>query len=161
RSFRKIADSEAGWSPEIWAAFAELGWLGLPFAPEDGGSGGGAVELAILMEAFGKHLVVEPYLATVVLGGGLIAAFGSPAERRALLTALTERPSRLAFAHEEQGAPTQARPRSDGYTLQGAKKVVLAGAAADTLLASAALDADRVGIFVLPKATRGLTVRPY
>jgi len=161
RSFRKIADSEAGWSPEIWAAFAELGWLGLPFTPEDGGSGGGAVELAILMEAFGKHLVVEPYLATVILGGGLIADLGSPAERHALLPALIEGRSRLAFAHEEQGAPTQARRSSDGYTLQGAKKVVLAGAAADTLLISAVLDRDRVGIFVVPKATRGLTLRPY
>ena len=57
RAFRKIAESEAGLSREMWSEFAALGWLGLPFAPEDGGSGGGAVELAILMEAFGRHLV--------------------------------------------------------------------------------------------------------
>ena len=69
----RISESEAGFSREIWNELAGLGWLGLPFASDDGGSGGGAVELAILMEAFGRHLVIEPYLATVVLGGGLFA----------------------------------------------------------------------------------------
>ena len=105
RTVQKIAASDAGWSREIWAEFAKLGWLGLPFAPEDGGIGGGAVELAILMEAFGKHLVLEPYLPTVVLGGGLIAALGSPAERQSMLPAVTEGRLHLAFAHEERDAP--------------------------------------------------------
>src|SRR5262249_14177293 len=62
RTSQKISDSAAGWDRAIWHEFADLGWLGLPFAQEDGGSGGGAVELSILMEAFGRHLVVEPYL---------------------------------------------------------------------------------------------------
>jgi alkylation response protein AidB-like acyl-CoA dehydrogenase len=161
RAFRNIVESEDGFSGEIWAAFAQLGWLGLPFAPDDGGSGGGAVELAILMEAFGKHLVVEPYLATVVLGGGLIAGLGSPAERRAMLPAVIEGRCRLAFAHEEQDAATQARRTADGYVLRGAKKTVLAGTAADTLLVSASLDQRRVGVFAVPKETHGLTVRPF
>ena len=89
RMVQKIAASETGWNREIWGEFAKLGWLGLPFAPEDGGNGGGAVELSILMETFGKHLVIEPYLATVVLGG-LIAALGSAAERQAMLPAVSE-----------------------------------------------------------------------
>jgi alkylation response protein AidB-like acyl-CoA dehydrogenase len=161
RAFRNIVDSEDGFSREIWAAFAQLGWLGLPFAPEDGGSGGAAVELAILMEAFGEHLVVEPYLATVVLGGGLIAGLGSPAERRAMLAAVSDGRCLLAFAHEEQDAATQARRTADGYVLRGAKKVVLAGAAADTLLVSASLDPHRIGVFTVPKGTRGMTVRPF
>ena len=161
RTFQKIAASEAGFDRGLWAEFAALGWLGLPFAPEDGGTGGGVVELAILMEAFGKHLVVEPYLATIVLGGGLVAALGSAAERRALLPAVMEGHRFLAFAHEERAAPTLAERRSDGYALQGAKKVVLGGAMADTLLVSARLSEDKVGIFVLPRETRGLTLRPY
>jgi alkylation response protein AidB-like acyl-CoA dehydrogenase len=161
RTFRKIADSEAGWSPEIWAEFAKLGWLGLPFAPEEGGSGGGAVELAILMETFGKHLVVEPYLATVVLGGGLVAALGSPEQRRAILPEVIEGRSLLAYAHEDRGTATQARRSSDGYVLQGAKKTILAGGLADRLLVSASLDAGRTGVFVVPKATPGLTLRSY
>ena len=161
RAFQQIAASEAGFSRELWAEFAKLGWLGLPFAPEDGGSGGGAVELAILMEAFGKYLVIEPYLATVVLGGGLVAAMGSSAERRALLPDVMAGHRRLAFAHEERGNPTQARRTSAGYVLHGAKKLVLGGAMAETLLLSARLDGDRIGVFVLPRQTRGLTLRPY
>ena len=114
RTVQKIAASETGWNREIWGEFAKLGWLGLPFAPEDGGNGGGAVELSILMEAFGKHLVIEPYLATVVLGGGLIAALGSTAERQAMLPAVIEGEFHLAFAHEERDVPTRAqRTRMD------------------------------------------------
>ena len=159
RAFQKIADSEAGWSPELWAQFAALGWLGLPFAAEDGGSGGGAVELAILMEAFGRHLVIEPYLATVVLGGGLVAGLGSAAERRAILPAVAEGKCRLAVAHEDRSAPARAQRGSDGYLLQGEKKVVLGGPMADTLLVSAELAPGKIGVFVLPKDARGLTVR--
>jgi alkylation response protein AidB-like acyl-CoA dehydrogenase len=161
RFVQKVAASETGWNREIWGEFAKLGWLGLPFAPEDGGNGGGAVELAILMEAFGKHLVIEPYLATVVLGGGLIAALGSTAERQAMLPAVMEGECHLAFAHEERDVPTQAQHTSGGYLLRGGKKVVLGGSSADTLLVSARLGDDRFGIFVLPRGTRGLTVRPY
>jgi hypothetical protein len=161
RTLQNIAASEAGFSRELWAEFAALGWLGLPFAPEDGGTGGGTVELAILMEAFGRHLVIEPYLATVVLGAGLIAALGSAAERKALLPAVIEGRRFLAFAHDERAAPTRAERRGDGYVLQGGKKLVLGGAMADMLLVSARLGADKVGIFVLPKETRGFTLRPY
>jgi alkylation response protein AidB-like acyl-CoA dehydrogenase len=161
RTFQEIAASEAGFSRELWAEFAQLGWLGLPFAPDDGGTGGGAVELAILMEAFGRHLVVEPYLATVVLGGGLVTALGSAAERRALLPAVAEGHCCLAFARDDHGAPTRAERRRDGYVLQGGKKLVLGGAMADTLLVSARLDPDGIGVFVVPKETRGLTLRPY
>lgn len=161
RTVQKIAASETGWSREIWGEFAKLGWLGLPFAPEDGGNGGGAVELSILMEAFGKHLVIEPYLATVVLGGGLIAALGSAAGRQAMLPAVAEGRCHLAVAHDERDVPTQAQRTSSGYVLRGAKRVVLGGASADTLLVSARFGDDGLGIFVLPRGTRGLTVRPY
>ena len=160
RTFQKIAASEPGFSREIWTEFARLGWLGLPFAPEDGGSGGGAVELAILMEAFGKHLVIEPYLATVVLGGGLIAALGSAAERRAMLPAVMAGHCLMAFAHTERGPPTHARRTAAGYALQGGKKLVLGGAMADTLLVSARLGDGATAVFAMPKQTRGLTLRP-
>lgn len=160
RTVQKIAASETGWDREIWGEFAKLGWLGLPFAPEDGGNGGGAVELAILMEAFGKHLLIEPYLATVVLGGGLIAALGSTAERQAMLPAVMEGECHLAFAHEERDVPTRAQRTNDGYSLRGGKKVVL-GPSADTLVVSARLGDHGLGIFVVPRKTHGLTVRSY
>jgi alkylation response protein AidB-like acyl-CoA dehydrogenase len=161
RTVQKIAASEPGWDREIWGEFAKLGWLGLPFALEDGGNGGGAVELAILMEAFGKHLVIEPYLATVVLGGGLIAALGSTAERQAMLPAVMEGECHLAFAHEERDVPTRAQCTNDGYSLRGGKKVVLGGSSADTLLLSARLGDHGLGVFVVPRTTHGLTVRSY
>ena len=69
---RKLVASEDGFSRKNWAVFADLGWLMMPFAEEDGGLGGSPVETMILMEAFGAGLVVEPYLATVVLGGGAL-----------------------------------------------------------------------------------------
>ena len=72
-----ISESDAGFSQEIWTEFAKLGWLALPFPVEDGGIGAGAVALSILMEALGKHLVLEPYLATILLGGRLLSLLGS------------------------------------------------------------------------------------
>src|SRR6185295_1117423 len=73
---RKISASDQGWTSENWAQFAELGWLGMPFKEDDGGFGGGPVETMIIMEAFGTGLVLEPYLQTVVIGGGLLAQAG-------------------------------------------------------------------------------------
>jgi alkylation response protein AidB-like acyl-CoA dehydrogenase len=88
--YQRICAAEPGWSAQIWGEFAQLGWLGLPFSEDQGGSGGGAVEIAILMEAFGRSLVLEPYIATVLLGGGLVAALGSREQRDSLLGALIE-----------------------------------------------------------------------
>ncbi|MFL6809150.1 MAG: acyl-CoA dehydrogenase family protein, partial [Bradyrhizobium canariense] len=82
---RKMANDPLGFSPSVWAQFAELGWLALPIAEEFGGLGGGAVEIGILMEAFGRGLVSEPYLSTVVIGAALIAECGSEAQKQALL----------------------------------------------------------------------------
>ena len=158
-AFRRSSESDAGFDRELWSEFARLGWIGLPFAPDDGGSGGGAVELAILMEAFGRHLVIEPYLATVVLGGGLLARLGSPAQRAAILPAVIEGRHFLAFANDDAGAPARAQRRGTGYVLHGAKRMVLGGPMADTLLVSAQLAADRLGVFVVPKDTEGITVR--
>ena len=80
----RSANDPLGFSPAMWKQFAELGWLALPIAEEYGGLGGGAVEIGILMEAFGRGLVSEPYLATVVLGAALIAQCGSTAQKQAL-----------------------------------------------------------------------------
>src|ERR1700722_9858484 len=161
RAFQALIDGERGWTPELWRIFAELGWLGLPFSEEDGGAGGGSVEIAILMEAFGKYLVVEPYLATVVLAGGLIAALGGAAERKALLGPVIAGETRLAFAHDDAGAPTEAARQGGGYVITGAKKVVLGAPMAETLLVSARLDAAHLGVFLVPRATPGVVVRPY
>jgi len=87
---RKAAAEPNGFSAATWKQFADLGWLALPIAEEHGGLGGGAIEIGLLMEAFGRGLVSEPYLSTVVIGAGLIAACGSEAQKQALLPKVAE-----------------------------------------------------------------------
>src|SRR6516162_1233686 len=82
---RRMANDPLGYSPDIWKQFAELGWLALPIAEAHGGLGGGAIEISLLMEAFGRGLVSEPYLSTVVIGAALIERCGSAAQNEALL----------------------------------------------------------------------------
>lgn len=158
---KKVAEGDLGWRAEMWAEFAKLGWLGLPFSIDDGGSGGGAADLGLLMEAFGRHLVAEPYLATVVLAGGLVAAIGSAAERQQWLPPIIDGQTRLAFAGEDRAEAMRARRLSAGFTLEGAKKVVLGAPMAETLLVSAQLDGGGTGVFILPSRSRGVTVRAY
>jgi len=160
RTFQKTADSAAGWSQDFWTEIAELGWLGLPFAEDDGGFGAGAVEIAIVMESFGKSLVLEPYVPTVVLGGGIVAKLGAPTQRQEILGPVIEGKSRLAFAVQDQANPTEAKKSANGFTLSGAKKIVLGAPMADTLLVSAKIG-NGVGVFVVPAGTRGVTVRGY
>ena len=160
-SFQKTASSEPGWNAGIWAEFARLGWLGLPFAEEHGGIGGGPVEVAILMEAFGKSLVLEPYLASVILGGGLVAALGTQEQRDSLLLPLIEGSLQLAFAHQDGAAPVKAQRSGPNYVLAGAKSLVLGAPGADHILVSAALGEDGCGVFVLSKSTPGLELRAY
>src|SRR5579863_2113283 len=106
--YRKIAQGD-GWDAALWAEFAALGWLGLPFAEEEGGVGAGPVEVAILMEAFGRHLVLAPYLASIVLGGGIVAKIGDAAQRGALLAPLIAGKFCLAFAVGDGDEPVTAR----------------------------------------------------
>ena len=134
----------AGCSAAVWNRFAELGLLGLPFAETLGGFGGGAVETMIVMEAFGRGLVLEPYFATVILGGGLLRRAGSEALRAALVPQITAGKLKLAFAHVERHSrydlatvTTTARKDGDDYVLNGAKSVVLHGDCADKLLVTA------------------------
>mgnify|MGYP000249767809 FL=1 len=82
---QKIAEGDEGFSRALWAQFADMGWLGLPFSEEDGGFGGTAVETMILLDAFGKGLVVEPYISSVLPAGMMIAKGGPPGHKQAFL----------------------------------------------------------------------------
>ena len=101
---RRSAGDPLGYSPAIWKQFADLGWLALPIAEEYGGLGAGAIETGIVMEAFGRGLVSEPYLSTVVIGAGLIAECGSEAHKQAMLPKVADGSLCLAFAHSERAA---------------------------------------------------------
>ena len=169
----KIAGSPEGYSEEMWQSFAELGLLAVPFPEELGGLGGGGIDLSIVMEAFGRGLVVEPYLATVVLGGGLVEMAGTAEQKAALLEPVIAGATKLAFAHgEPDGRYDLAHVRAiatksgDGWTLSGRKAVVINGAEANHLIVSArttgeATDPDGLSLFVVEATAPGLTVRGY
>jgi len=170
---RKVAGDPLGFSAEIWKQFAELGWLALPIAEAHGGLGGGAVEVGLLMEAFGRGLVSEPYLSTVVIGASLISECGTDAQKQALLPDIADGSLVLAFAHSERQARfdladvrTTAKKTPNGWHLDGNKTAVLDGNAAGQIIVSARVDdgsgkPGKLCLFLVPQGTRGLASRDY
>lgn len=170
---KAILASPSGWSRDNWKAFAELGLLAAPFAEEHGGFGGGAIEVMIIMEEFGKGLVVEPYLQTVVLCGGLIDLAGSAAQKAALLPKIAAGELILAMAYAEpQGRfnladlVTTAQISGDGFILNGNKAVVAAAPWADKILVTARTsggqrDKSGVTVFIVDINAPGVSRRDY
>jgi alkylation response protein AidB-like acyl-CoA dehydrogenase len=162
-----------GWSRDIWAAYAEMGILGLPFAEADGGFGGGAVETMIVAEALGGALGLEPWFATVVLGGGFLRHGADATMREALVPQVAEGSLLLAFAHTEPQArfdlhhvETSATRQGDAWVLQGRKGVVLHGDVAGKLFVTArtaggSRDESGIGVFLVDAGAAGLTRRGY
>jgi len=169
----KIIASEAGYSEEIWAALAEMGLLGVPFDTAYGGFGGSAVDVMIMMEAIGEGLVVEPYLATVGLGGQLVARGGTEAQKKRILPAIAEGKAKLAMAQtERQGrydlswVATRARRAGEDWILDGEKCAVLHGGCADLLVVSARTaghptDPHGISLFLVRQGTPGVTLQEY
>jgi pimeloyl-CoA dehydrogenase small subunit len=170
---RRYAQEPRGWSLGMWKRYAELGLLGLPFDEEYGGSAGGPVETMIVMEQIGRALALEPYLATVVLGGGLLRLGGSEKLRAELMPRIARGELSLAFAHSERQArydladvAAAARRDSSGYVLDGAKTLVLHGDSAEKFIVSARLsgrerDRDGLGLFLVDAAANGVAIRGY
>jgi alkylation response protein AidB-like acyl-CoA dehydrogenase len=147
---------DPGFDEKLWARMAEMGLLGLPFSEEDGGVGAGPVEIGIVCQELGRVIAPEPYLASVVLAGGLVSACGTAEQRQELLGALSAGERVLAFAHDEPGrgwAPTAeqvtAARNGDSWSLTGVKEPVPHGARADVLVVSAALPDGGTGLFVV------------
>ncbi len=167
-----LAES-GGWSAALWRQYAELGLLGLPFAEEHGGFGGGAIEIMLVMEAFGRALALEPYLATVVLSGAALRLAGSEAQQAAIMPCIADGQMILAFAHGERQARydlcdvlTTAKPRAGGWVLDGSKSVVVHGDGANKLIVSARVsgerdDPDGIGLFLVDAAAGGVARRAY
>lgn len=170
---RKTANDPLGFSPAVWKQFAELGWLALPIPEEFDGLGGGPVEIGILMEAFGRGLVSEPYVATIVLGAALIDRCGNTAQKQASLPKIADGSLKLAFAHSERAArfdlakvATVATKTAQGWRLAGSKIAVLDGHAADEIIVSAHVHdhqgpSGRIGLFLVPATAPGLTISDY
>jgi len=170
---RAIVRSAEGLSREIWSAFAEMGLLGLTTPEEYGGYGGSPVDTLVVMQALGNGLVVEPYLASAVLGAGLVARAGSAAQKERLLPAAARGELLLTLAHAEPDSRYElaavtatARRQGNDYVLQGHKAVVPWGAQADRLIVSARTsggprDAPGISLFVVERGMHGISARDY
>jgi alkylation response protein AidB-like acyl-CoA dehydrogenase len=168
----KIIRSEEGMSREIWGQFAELGLLAAPFSEEIGGLDGGPIETMIIMEELGRGLVVEPYLPTVVLCGGILNRHGSEAQKEHLAGIIGgEDVWALAYS-EPQGRfnpadiVTSAKADGDNYVLNGTKAVVAAAPWANKLIVSARIsgeqrDRNGIGLFIVDKSAAGVATQDY
>ena len=172
-SRKKYMMEKGGWSRAIWARLAEQGLLGLPFSEADGGFGAGAVETMIVMEALGRALVLEPYLATVVIGGGFLRHGGSAAQKEAQIPGIIDGSKTLAFAQLEKNSRydlndvvTSAKSKGDGWVIDGEKFVVINGENADTLIVTARTrgarhDRSGIGAFLVPADAKGVSKKGY
>ena len=170
---KKYMKEQGGWSRTMWGKLAEQGLLGLPFAEEDGGFGAGGVETMIVMEAMGRALVLEPYLATVVIAGGFLRHGGSAAQKAAHLAGIIDGSKTFAFAQLEKQSrydlfdvTTSAKRKGDGWVIDGEKFVVLNGDSADTLIVTARTagsqrDTTGITVFLVPATAAGVTRKGY
>ncbi|EAQ27844.1 acyl-CoA dehydrogenase family protein [Erythrobacter sp. NAP1] len=170
---REVIASEAGWRPEIWAQLAELGILGMPFSEEDGGFGGGSIDAMVVMEEFGKGLVVEPFVPTVVCAGGFLKHAGTAAQKEEHIGGIVDGSRVFAFAYAEPKGrydyadlETTAKKDGDAYVLNGHKAVVIGAPWASHLIVTARTSGDRrdsegVSVFVVDKSADGVVTRDY
>jgi alkylation response protein AidB-like acyl-CoA dehydrogenase len=170
---QKYANSDLGYSGEVWQSFAELGWTAVPFSEADGGFDGGLIELMVMMQQFGRGLIVEPYLANIVLAGGVLRRAGNDDQREQWLQSIVagELQACLAFVEPQSrydinSVTTAAAADADGWLLTGAKGVVLNGGSADLIIVPARTngeDGDEEGItlFAVAADSPGITRQSY
>ena len=170
RKYMKEAD---GWSRALWKQYVDLGLTALPFAEEHGGIGGGPVETMIVMEAFGRALALEPYFASVILGGNFVKLGASEAVRNDVLPQVAAGETLLAFAHAERQArydlaDVAATAKKDGadYVLNGEKSLAIHGDVADKIVVSARVSGDQrskngIGLFLVDAKADGVSRRGY
>jgi pimeloyl-CoA dehydrogenase small subunit len=171
--WRKFTRSETGRDPRHWAQFAELGLFAAPLPEEAGGLGTGPIGSMIIMEEFGRALVVEPYVSTVVVGGGMVMHAGSDALKEEFLPKIAAGEAMMAFAFAEPKSrfnladiSTTAKKQGGGYVLNGHKAVVLGGPWADTLIVTARTAGGQreekgVTVFLVDKSAKGISTRDY
>ena len=168
-----LVASDLGFSSENWKTFAELGWLGISLSEKSGGFGGSALESMIIMEEFGKGLVVEPFLETVILCSGLIDSCGNEEQKANLLGPVISGEMHLALGFTEPQSrfnladvTTEAKKKNGDYLVSGFKSVVMNGPNADKLIISARTsgkqdDKEGISLFVIDRNLEGVSLRNY
>jgi alkylation response protein AidB-like acyl-CoA dehydrogenase len=170
---RALSGSQLGYSADAWRQYAEFGLLALPFPEAFGGLGGGGIDVMVVMEMLGQGLLLEPYLSTVVLCGGLIRDAAFEELKKALLPGIAAGRVQIALAAYEAAGrydlahvACRALPDGGGWRLSGRKTVVLDAPSADYLLVSArtggnVAEAQGISLFLVPRAAAGLTLIAY
>ena len=168
-----IIKTDAGYSADNWNLFAELGWLTVPFSEEDGGFGGNAVDLMVMMEEFGKGMLVEPYLSAAVMGGTLIADLGNEEQKSGLIPKIMEGGLITAVAYAEQGSrfnplnvKATAKVEGDDVVLNGVKLNVLGAPNSQIMIVSAresgaATDAEGISLYLVDSDAEGVDITAY
>ncbi len=172
-SRKAIVANKRGFSDDHWKTMSELGWLGLPFSEADGGFGGNQIDTMVLMEQFGKGLVVEPYLASIVLGGGALKRTGNEGQKRTWLEGVIDGSKQLALAYmepesgdEPHHVAVSGTPDGNGFTITGTKCMVLHGATADAFVVSfrtggGTVDEAGITLALIPADRDGLAVKGF
>lgn len=170
---QKNAASAEGYSKELWQTFAELGWTAVPFAEEDGGLGGGPVEMMLMMQQFGRGLMIEPFLANIVLAGGVLRRAASAEQKAKWLAPLIEGSLQTALAFAEPQARfdianivTTAVKDGNDYVLTGKKSLVLNGGNADLLIIPArtagdVTDEQGITLFAVAADAEGMDIKSF
>ena len=170
---QSLVSSDLGFSKDNWNIFAELGWLGISISEKSGGFGGTAIETMILMEEFGKGLVLEPYLETIVLSAGIIDSCGTEKQKKEILDKVMSGNMHLALAFTEpqsrfnlSDVTAEAKQSGDFYIINGFKSVVMNGPSADALIVSARTsgnqsDSDGISLFLVDSKSTGVSSRNY
>jgi hypothetical protein len=172
-SRRKTIKSNLGSDDNIWKQFAELGWLGLPFSEKDGGFGGDYMDLHIIMESFGKGLVIEPYISTVILSGTILSLCPESSIRNKIIDNIINGLNKVSFAYAEPNSRynindigTTAELVNNQWALNGHKAVVFGAGQADYIIISARTSGNRydnegISLFVVDKNNPGLEIQDY
>ena len=170
---QSLSNSDLGFGNDNWQKFAELGWLGISVSEKSGGFGGSAIESMLIMEAFGKGLVVEPFLETVIMSAGLIDDHGSEAQKSSILEPAIAGEMHLALAYAEpqsrfnlSDVVTDAKADGDNFILNGYKSVVMNGPSANKIIVSARtsgsqLDQNGITLFVVDSDSNGIEKTNY
>ena len=170
---QSLSNSELGYGDDNWKKFADLGWLGISVSEESGGFGGSAIESMLIMEAFGKGLVVEPFLETIIMAGAIIDDHGTEEQKNEILEPTISGEMQLALAYAEpqsrfnlEDVVTEAKADGDEYILNGYKSVVMNGPASNKLIISARtscsqFDKSGISLFIVNSDTDGLNKTNY
>ena len=164
----KISSEDPGYSKEYWGSMADLGWLGLAFDEEDGGFGGNQIDTLVLMEQFGKGLVLEPFLANIVLGGGIIKRAASSTIKESIIPSLMEGKLQITLAYAEEQSrfdiedvATAAREEDGGFVINGKKSMVLNAESADKIIvvtrtSGSQVDENGISLFIVDASSVGV-----